>query len=44
MAKISNMNNRIECYVLLSDIEVFTDGTNKLFDESMIINSRKLKD
>jgi hypothetical protein len=37
------MINRIDGHILLSDIEIFTDGTDVLFDQRMIINSSKFK-
>jgi hypothetical protein len=44
MARISDINNRIEGHMLLSDVEVSTDDTILPFDKGMDINPRNIKD
>jgi hypothetical protein len=43
MTRISDINNPIESHVILSNVEVSTDGIILPFDESMNINPSKYK-
>jgi hypothetical protein len=43
MTRISGINIRIKSYILLSDVEISTDGIILPFEESMTINPSKYK-
>jgi hypothetical protein len=43
MSRISEMNNRIDGHLILSDCEISTDGFTLGFDERMNMNQRKFK-
>jgi hypothetical protein len=43
MIRISDINNRIESHVILSDVDVSIDGIIFRFDEHMNINPSKFK-
>jgi hypothetical protein len=43
MIRINDVNNSIECHMILSDVEIKIDGFSLGFDERMNVNPSKYK-